>query len=64
MLLPYNERVDPGILALPRHSATGNGSGQLPTEERASTKFSPTLQLCPPLTFRSVVRLSLARDAQ
>lgn len=33
MLLPYNERVDPDILALPRCSATGNGSGQLLTEE-------------------------------
>lgn len=53
MLLPYNERTGPGILALPPRrrkwigTITGGGASRL-----ASTKFSPTLQLCPPLTFR------------
>jgi len=74
MLLPYNERAGPDALAPSRRAApprrwkwigtiTGGGASRL-----ASAKFSPTLRLCPPLTFRSYHTvpswLSLARDAQ
>lgn len=62
MLLPYNERAGPGTLVPPRRrkwigTITGGGASRL-----ASTKFSPTLQLCLPLTFRSYRRESPSRE--
>lgn len=59
MLLPYNERARTSSPCRRRkwiETITDGGASWL-----ASAKFSPTLQLCPPLTFRSYRRDSPSR---